>query len=248
MEYLIPLIFKEDQDEYTYQEQEDDEYEDQITFDDLAEYRDATTSNGRRATASTGRRRSTRTSNASSNGRRGAADDEWGEWRGERRSTRLGAVAETQLDGPQPRRARTVDSTNSGNSGDGQSSNSHVASGSGLKIKINGAAAIKPTETAVESVAGKKKSKFWYYAVEPIQEPATKTRQPLASLPPLIVDDASSSSNGAGPATTNGSGDAQESVGVNGSEHSSDIVMHTMDVSEKSAEGVSSPSRSMDES
>lgn len=123
-----------------------------------------------------------------------------------------------------------------------------MASGSGLKIKINGAAAIKPTETAVESVAGKKKSKFWYYAVEPIQEPATKTRQPLASLPPLIVDDASSSSNGAGPATTNGSGDAQESVGVNGSEHSSDIVMHTMDVSEKSAEGVSSPSRSMDES
>lgn len=34
-------------------------------------------------------------------------------------------------------------------------------------MKTSGAAAVKPTEVVVEQVAGKKKSKFWYYAVEP---------------------------------------------------------------------------------
>lgn len=34
--------------------------------------------------------------------------------------------------------------------------------------KKNGAAAVKDGEIVVEQVAGKKKSKFWYYAVEPV--------------------------------------------------------------------------------
>jgi hypothetical protein len=37
-----------------------------------------------------------------------------------------------------------------------------------LKINLPGAAAVKPTEVAMEQVAGKKKSRFWFYAVEPM--------------------------------------------------------------------------------
>jgi hypothetical protein len=34
--------------------------------------------------------------------------------------------------------------------------------------KSKSAAVLKPTETAVEQLAGKKKNKYWFYAVEPI--------------------------------------------------------------------------------
>lgn len=239
-------IFKEDQDEYTYQEQDDDEYDDQIAFDDLADYRESSTSNGRRA--ATGKRRSTRTSNASSTARRNTVDDEWGDWRGERRSTRLGASAEAPKNNSHARRARTAESSNSVTSGEGQPLNSHAPANPALKkLKINGAAAIKPTETVVETVAGKKKSKFWYYAVEPVSETNGNTRPPPANPPPLNVDDASSSSTGVG-STTNGNGNHHESGGMNGSEYSSDVVMSTdVEVPERSLEDPSSPSRSMDE-
>jgi hypothetical protein len=69
------------------------------------------------------------------------------------------------LDGPPPKRARTEDSTTS--SLDAPAG----TGGNGIKIKVNGAAAVKPTETVVEAVAGKKKSKFWVYAVEPVAGP-----------------------------------------------------------------------------
>lgn len=143
-----------DGDEYVYkgQEEEDDEYEDLIEVDD------ADTSIAQRDSA--GGRRTTR-----GNGTR--PKDDWSDWRGERRSTRLGAPSDTQLDGPPPKRARTDDSATSGNSGEAAPATSGKAN-SGLKIKINGAAAMKPTETAVEAIAGKKKSKFWFYAVEPV--------------------------------------------------------------------------------
>jgi hypothetical protein len=50
---------------------------------------------------------------------------------------------------------------------DAASSTSHGAK-NGLKLKTSGAAALKPTEIALEAIAGKKRSKFWVYAVEPI--------------------------------------------------------------------------------
>jgi hypothetical protein len=37
-----------------------------------------------------------------------------------------------------------------------------------LQVKHPGAAAIKPSEVAMEQIGGRKKSRFWYYAVEPI--------------------------------------------------------------------------------
>ncbi|KAI1789828.1 hypothetical protein LXA43DRAFT_1019768 [Ganoderma leucocontextum] len=152
-----------EEDEYTYQPQdeEDEEYEDQGEFDDLDDPK------CRRGAAAT--RRSTRTNGAQ-------AEDDWSEWRGERRSVRLGAPVDMQLDEPPPKRARTDDSAVSGNSGDAPPTNGK--SGSGLKIKINGAAAVKPTETAVEAIAGKKKSKFWYYAVEPVAVAPTSGVEP----------------------------------------------------------------------
>lgn len=136
----------------------------------------------------TGRRRSTRSRP------NGNTDyDASGEWRGERRSSRLGATSEMLLDGPPPpKRARTVDSNVSATSADPppQQANSIP------KAKVNGAAALKPTETVVETVAGKKKSKFWFYAVEPVNPPPV-----AAAHDPLP----SGSSNGtAPPSTSNG--------------------------------------------
>lgn len=167
-------IVQEDADEYTYQEAEtyDDEFD-----DDFLNFRDDSEGpSNRRASSSNGRRRSTRTAVLNANGKRETAQEEpWAQWRGERRSTRLGAPADTQLD-PEPpnkRRARTEDSTMSTGSVDAASTASHGAK-NGLKLKNSGAAALKPTEIALEQIAGKKRSKFWVYAVEPVSgaEPA----------------------------------------------------------------------------
>lgn len=134
--------------------------------------------------SSAGRRRSSRTAaKLNVNGKREGSSDSWGQWRGERRSSRLGAPPELQLDyEPPPKRARTEESTMSANSADVLSHSANGASdgtGNGLKIKISGAAALKPTEIAMEQVAGKKKSKFWVYAVEPI--PGTTQAGPGAT-------------------------------------------------------------------
>ena len=40
-----------------------------------------------------------------------------------------------------------------------------------LQVNHPGATAIKPTEVAMEQVGGRKKSRFWYYAVEPVSAP-----------------------------------------------------------------------------
>ncbi|TBU34737.1 hypothetical protein BD311DRAFT_784317 [Dichomitus squalens] len=215
-------------DEFTYQPQEeDDEYEDQAEFDELDE------STSRRGAAST--RRSTRTNGA-------RAQDDWSEWRGERRSSRLGGPVDMQLDEPPPKRARTDDSAVSGTSGDAPPPTNGKA-GNGLRIKINGAAAIKPTETAVEAVAGKKKSKFWYYAVEPVpgvpapavERPPTFDRAPQSEVDKADADDAMSdepSGNGARYPSTSPSASGSNAEGLY----------------EKSIGGSLSPTSSMDES
>ena len=93
--------------------------------------------------------------------------DSWKNWRGERRSARLGAPPEAQLDGqPEFKRARTEDSVASGTSMEASSSGQNQASNS-LRLKDSSAAALKPTEVALEQIAGKKKSRFWVYAVDP---------------------------------------------------------------------------------
>jgi hypothetical protein len=154
-------------------------------------------------------RRSTRSAVLNANGKR-EAPDTWSQWRGERRSTRLGAPLETQLDLP-PKRARTEESTISttsagATSADGPSPSSGEPSG--LKIKIRGAAAVKPSEIALEQVAGRKKSKFWFYAVEPIE----------GAQPSSLGE----SANGAGPSETTQNGENNTNVGPDHSDGLSD--------------------------
>lgn len=75
-----------------------------------------------------------------------------------------------QLDRPS-KRARTEDSTTS--SGSVGLLGPDVAPPESEKGVINeGTASIKVNEIPVEQVNGKKKSKFWYYAVEPVARPA----------------------------------------------------------------------------
>ena len=124
-----------------------------------------------------GRRRSTRTAVISSTAKRSGADtDPLAQWRGERRSARLGAPPEAQLDEPPSKRARTEDtlSVKSGISDMAIDSSVDLPVAPDekpLEMKHSGAAAIKSTEIAMEQIGGRKKSRFWYYAVEPISAP-----------------------------------------------------------------------------
>lgn len=131
----------------------------------------------RRASTDMGRRRSTRTAAISNTSKRSVADtDPLTQWRGERRSARLGAPPEAQLDEPSSKRARTEDtlSVKSGISDMAIDSSVDLPVApieKPLEVKHSSAAAIKPTEVAVEQVGGRKKSRFWYYAVEPVAAP-----------------------------------------------------------------------------
>lgn len=107
---------------------------------------------------------------------RSTAGDNWGEWRGERRSSRLGAPPEIQLDRmqlddidqPPAKRARTEESTASASSDFGLSQTGSMRGDSSSTTNKPSAAAIKPGEIKLEKVQGKKGSKFWFYAVETI--------------------------------------------------------------------------------
>lgn len=133
----------------------------------------ASTSHRRAAATDEGRRRSTRTAVVNNGVKRSAAEiDPFPQWRGERRSSRLGAPPEAQLEEPPSKRARTEDtlSVKSGVSDIVIDSPVDLPAENSLPAtaKHPGAAAIKPTEVAMEQIAGRKRSKFWYYAVEPV--------------------------------------------------------------------------------
>ncbi|KAF9074803.1 hypothetical protein BDP27DRAFT_1315996 [Rhodocollybia butyracea] len=168
---------EDDGDEYN--NQEDEGYEEDYT--DFVEDYGLRRSSRRKPAEVIGQRRSTRTGVVNANGKR-EAEAKWETWRGERRSTRLGAPVETQLDfPPPPKRARTDDSalsTTSSEAGPSNTSNDHP-----LKLKKTSAAALKPNEFPLEQVAGRKKSKYWIYAVEPIAGAA-----PPANSTPINKD------------------------------------------------------------
>ena len=154
--------FQDDGDEYTYQDEDgrDEEYERQFMNE----------ANGHRRTracsSNVAPRRSTRASTMNANGKRESSSDSW-LWRSERRSSRLAGV-EALLDvEPPKKRARTEESTTSTYSNDLVPPDNHGTS-NGVRVKNVGAAALKPTEIALEQIAGKKRSKFWVYAVEPV--------------------------------------------------------------------------------
>ncbi|PBK76777.1 hypothetical protein ARMSODRAFT_948612 [Armillaria solidipes] len=211
-----------DGDEYKYQ---DDGYDED---DDFANDQDSDSkpSKKRHRVSNVEPRRSTRTSTRSNGKRETSADDPWGGWRGERRSTRLGAPADTQFDAEPPtKRARTADSSASTTSGDLRMSPvdpSPQHSKNGLGIKASGAAALKPTEVALEQIAGKKRSKYWVYAVEP------STLSPENRAPTNEME-----TNGKENGNGNGNGDVSMSPSFNEAEDDSDYL--------KSMEGSLSP-------
>jgi hypothetical protein len=132
------------------------------------------------ALAGTERRRSTRSAVTNANGGRSSHT----EWRGERRSSRLGALPDQALDLPPPaKRSRTSASA---------TPSLHEEPMSVDPDPPAKAPALRPNEVALPSVAGKKKSKYWFYAVEPV--PGVSL--PFTDGPPL-----------AGPSGLNGSGD-----------------------------------------
>ncbi|KAG2756416.1 hypothetical protein P692DRAFT_20852863 [Suillus brevipes Sb2] len=153
---------EDDADEYQFEE--DNDYDDEPFAEDNF---GSSRSHGRRQPGATAQRRSTRATKT----KRLSPDLSAFEWKGERRSARLGPSEETPVERPS-KRARTEESTMSSTS----ASWPPVLPAENLngvsKAKVNGAAAVKPTEIAVEQLGGKKKSKFWFYAVEPISAPS----------------------------------------------------------------------------
>src|SRR6266436_1443013 len=114
----------------------------------------------RRASTDMGRRRSTRTAAISNTAKRSVTDtDPLSQWRGERRSARLGAPPEAQLDEPSSKRARTEDtlSVKSGISDMAIDSSVDLPVApieKPVEVKLSSAAAIKATEVAVEQIGG----------------------------------------------------------------------------------------------
>ncbi|KAL4070622.1 hypothetical protein J3A83DRAFT_4358752 [Scleroderma citrinum] len=146
---------EEDADEYNFEEDDD---EDAFGHNGSSHFR-----TDRRSSRISGpqiQRRSTRVTK----GKRPSPEFSAHEWKGERRSSRLGAPEDIQLDRPS-KRARTEESTASSGSA-GRNVSPQSTSNGNPKPKTNGAAAVKPNEVAVEQVGRKKKSKFWFYAVE----------------------------------------------------------------------------------
>ena len=115
-------------------------------------------------------RRSTRTAILNANGKRESSADSW-QWPERRLTRRTAQHSEPESDGNHPRkRSRTVESTEGGSPAplEGSSNGAQTGAQNGIKVKKTGAAALKPTEVAMEQVAGKKRSKYWVYAVEPV--------------------------------------------------------------------------------
>ena len=171
-------------DEYTYQDEDgrDEEYEREFMNE---------TNGVRKTRASSSNvapRRSTRTSTMNANGKRESSSDSW-LWRSERRSSRLAGGEPLPDVEPPHKRARTEESTTSAHSNDLMPPGNHGVS-NGVRVKTLGAAALKPTEIALEQIAGKKRSKFWVYAVEPIPG------APPLSEPSLTNEEALSDVNG----------------------------------------------------
>ncbi|KZT43742.1 hypothetical protein SISSUDRAFT_1039618 [Sistotremastrum suecicum HHB10207 ss-3] len=167
----------DDRDEYRFEEDEEMDVDNGFDYDEDGWDSAAGANGGRRLRNGhargndEGRRRSLR----QTNGKRKSTDpDEQTEWRGERRSRRLGNTTDDPMDeGPPRKPSRTEESSEGGGAssvqnsgGEGQSSHSFEKT----KLRATGAAALKPTETAVEALNGKKGGKYWFYAVEPAVE------------------------------------------------------------------------------
>lgn len=153
---------EDDADEYNVEEEDDDD-----AFEQNGGPHFRTDRRSNRTSGTQAQRRSTRVTK----GKRPSPEFFAHEWKGERRSSRLEATEDMQLDRP-PKRARTEESTTSSGSA-GWNVFPPSTSNANPNPKVDGAAAVKPNEIAVEQVGKKKKSKFWFYAVEPLPTPGS---------------------------------------------------------------------------
>lgn len=213
---FLSLQDEGDADDYKFQEDED--YDEPMEYDEFGE------PNGSRRTSG---RRSARNAAGSSNGA-----DPWGSWRGERRSTRLGAPIDTQLDDMPRKRARTEESSASVSSADiTQDRYSSGTPQTDSAIAKKSAAAVKPTEIAMEQVGKKKKSKFWFYAVEPVP-----------GAPGETPEIGSSAANGSDPPTISNGYRNGGSSGPPDTDISTDDATNGIDMDvDKNIEGSLSP-------
>ena len=195
--FSADLLFLELQDdgadEYTYQDEDgrDEEYDRQF-MNEMNGVRKT-----RASSSNVAPRRSTRTSTMNANGKRESSSDSW-LWRSERRSSRLAGGEPLQDIEPPHKRARTEESTTSAHSNDPVPPGNHGVS-NGVRVKTVGAAALKPTEIALEQIAGKKRSKFWVYAVEPIpgappSEPSVTNEEGLSDVNGHVTNNGNKSS------------------------------------------------------
>jgi hypothetical protein len=204
---VLRCTSQDESDDYKDDGGEDYEDDDNVMFDDddLA-----------------GRRRSQRVTTKNGNGKRGA--DSLYDWRSERRSTRINTTYDDE--GPS-KRARTSERSTSSAPSESQDSPDTQSNGT---AKVNGASNVKQNEVAVEQVAGKKKSKFWYYAVEPSAgqavAPVTETTNGIpgvnghtenAKRTEHALGDVDRQVNGANVSLANGSQGNGNNTAVNGS-------------------------------
>ncbi|KAL0951534.1 hypothetical protein HGRIS_008218 [Hohenbuehelia grisea] len=163
-DYVYTDTIESDDDADEYIDRGDENDREEFDDDDFLNFRNDEANGSGSRRSSTATRRSTRTAVVNANGNREVAADGWGYIPGERRSSRRHNADNLSDPEPPQKRARTVESIAS----DAPSVTSAASAVDADGLKQPGAAAVKSTEVAVEQVAGKKKSKFWYYAVEPI--------------------------------------------------------------------------------
>jgi len=175
----------EDEEEEEEEEFVDDNYDDRmddeadfINDDPMSDEEEDEGGFGRRrprraaAIAGTERRRSTRTTVTNGHSNRNSNT----EWRGERRSSRLGTTGDLWIDQPPLKRARI--------GGSATPSLHEEIMDLDPQPESSKATALRPNEVALPVIAGKKKSKFWFYAVEPIPDVAQGAEDPLSMAGP----------------------------------------------------------------
>lgn len=175
----------------------------------------------RRAAALAGAERR-RSSRATASGSKALASQS--EWRGERRSARLGTAADDPFDyQPPAKRTRTVSSAT-------PSLHEEIME---LDVPPDPpkatARALRPNEVAVPEVAGKKKSKYWFYAVEPIpgtvipEKPQEESEASNAASSAMFTLSANGTSAGKTviPASTNSETERESDITVTATAESS---------------------------
>jgi hypothetical protein len=181
---------------------DDDDYDHQFGYDpddyDANELGESRRRTRGKPVAATAPRRSGRTTNLR---KRPSEAESPQEWRGERRSSRVATRGgdsshyDDNDDGDpeaRPRKRSRMSSTGTAPEDETLVTTQNGSNGVGSSSKpAGGASRLKPNERLVEAVTGKKKSKFWYYAVEGPLDNGSNQVTAVASPAPAPTEEAS---------------------------------------------------------